>query len=240
MKIKKIKLFVFFSSVLLCGGCSIHGYYTSNPKSKLALAGYEIILTPNNTFHIKSWTDNFTNHVDSLGNRIWTDNWHRGFGTFIQSGDSLEMTFLNEDSITIDITRSSENFQDNYKVSFISESGNLSAPIVSLKDSTLRTIKNVINKDETYTEFSMSSDSTYRAIGFDLHWYRAPEILIPFEDIEQGKTQFKFKTYNGYYPKGTRINFYCKKAWSGIRYGDKRRWLAKKYKANWLNTFYDR
>lgn len=212
MKNTKMKQPFFLVLTLIATGCSIHGHYTSNPKShSLALAGYEIILTENETFHIRSWTDNYSVYSDSLGNRIWKDPHYRGFGTFIQIGDSLELTFLNEDSITIEIEKSISETFTKYKLSVANEIGKISPPILSLKDSSNKTLKTVFNKHETYTEFHDSLNSEILKIGFDLHRFRSPEILISLKEIALGKNTFKFKTYIGYYPRATKTKFYCKK-----------------------------
>jgi hypothetical protein len=235
----RTRIFLFLFLVTLFCSCSISGYYTSNPKSLGGgMAGYEIILTKNETFHIRKWSDNYSVYSDSLGNRLWRDTHYRGFGKFVQFGDSLELAFLNEDSISIEIFKITEELAFDYKVSITNESGKTYAPIVSVKDSTSKTIKTIFNKNEFYTEFQDSSNTKSKYIGFDFHMFESPEILIPLEELSLGRNMFKFKTYNGYYPRGTKINFYCKKAWSGIRYGTKRRWLAKKYKQKWLNKLY--
>lgn len=239
MKTTQIKLLFFLVITMVAAGCSIHGHYTSSPKSNsLDLAGYEFILTKNEAFHIRSWTDNATVYSDSLGNRIWEDPHYRGFGTFVQIGDSLELTFLNEDSITVEIEKTTSEAVANYKLSIINEIGQMHAPILSLKDSASKTLKTVFNGSETYTEFQDSLNSEVSKIGFDLHLFGSPEILFSLNEISNGRNVFKFKTHNGYYPRASKAKVYCKKAWSGIRYGPRKRWLAKKYKQKWINNLY--
>lgn len=232
---------LFLFCLPLIFSCSIHGYYSSVPNpNSIALAGYEIILNKNKDFEIRSWTDVFTTYSDSLGNRIWKDPHYQGVGTFEQVGDSLHLYFQSEDSITVEIIKTFSDDNAFYSVSFINEIGVKSTPIISLRNKNGALTKVIgINNPMNHTSFDARSFPDVHSFGFDLYYFRSRFIDIQLSDIKLGKNRFKFKTYNGYYPKGSKTKLYVKRSFSGIRHGDRQRWLAKKHKWAWLNKFYN-
>jgi len=234
------RIFTLLLIVFVSVGCSIHGTYTSNPKSLGAFGGHEISLNKDKTFHINRWSDTYSIQVDSFGKRIWKDPQYRGHGTFTKKGDFLQLVFLSEDSVSVEVIKSLEGQTDFYRLSFVGETGNKYPPIIVLRDSLQRTVKTTVNRSDLGAEFKTSVNSDGITVGFKFNAYEfmAPPIQIDLGEVDYGINVFKFKTYNGYYPKGTEVSFYCKRAWSGIRYGPKKRWLAKKYKSKWLNSFY--
>ena len=230
--------------VLLLGifcleSCLVPGHYTSNPKSRAAFAGSEIILTRKKTFIKRSWTDNFSIRKDSEGNRIWDERKFIGYGTYVKKGKFLELTFLNEDSITVIIEKAEKPIANEYKLSVITESGTYYRPWVSLNTDSLKQVRLIPRPDGDVSEFEIKHESGISTIGFFAHSFQAPPIIINVKDVEEGENVFKFKTYNGHYSKGEKLMLYFKRKPTGVRYGPKKRWMPKKYKWKWLNQFHE-
>ena len=91
-----------FCFLLLFSSCQTVGLYSSSRKSKIAFAGTEFHLTQSDSFFLRSWTDSYSRYIDKNGNRIFKKEYqYRGYGTFVCEGELLDLTFCNDDFITI-------------------------------------------------------------------------------------------------------------------------------------------
>lgn len=230
--------FIFVLSFLVLQGCSIHGVYTTNPKNQAAFAGTEIVLTKNNTFHLKRWTDSYTVRLDLLDDRIWEDIKYKGYGTYVKKKDSLALTFLSEDSISIYISRKDSLKESIFQLSILGENGKWMKPFVTLKNSALQNIRNVFDQQSNTVEFRISNPSQVSIIGFDMLRIEAPQIFIELNEIKQGDNLLKFKTFNGFYGRNEVFTVYSKRSCFGLRFGDQKRFLPKRHQWKWLNRFY--
>lgn len=229
---------ISFLSLLILQGCSMKGVYTTNPKSKPAFGGTEIIISKNNKISLRSWTDVYLRKIDDDGNRIWEDHKYKGFGTYSEQGDSLEITFANEDSITVIIDKFEAGERKTYQVSIFDELGNQLDPFINLVNDSLETIKSIWEQNKSKATFETTPRTNYSYISTpDLTMF-SPKLLIPIKDLHAGHNIIKHKTYAGYYAKGDTIKLYLKRYPFGIRYGSRKSWLAKKYKWDLLNRLY--
>jgi hypothetical protein len=191
-----------------------------------------------NTFSIDSWTDVLVTRVDSAGNRIYKENKKRGYGLYKRVKDSVELTFLNEDSVRVLVIKSPRKDMTSYKVSLFDELGNRLRPGVSLKNDSLKTITAIYRGSQEIASFEVSNDSPIELMSFEYMHFRGPPILIELDKLENGTNELKFKTYHGYYSKNEKLTIYCKPTFTGLRHGPKKRWLAKKRKIKFLNRLY--
>lgn len=232
---------LFLVIILLLASCRTAGLYTTNPKGKGTFAGTEIRLTKTDSFYIKSWTDNYTHYVDDKGNRIFKEDYrYRGYGTYKCLKDSMELTFFNEDSITVNLDIRKSDSLVNIELYILDEEGNVFIPNVDILDqSGNRIVSTIVQMKDTFN-FSISkwkNPSHINLNGFGVN-VRNPNIEIAY--LESGQYSLKRKTYNGYFAKGVTQKIWFRRVPTGIRYqlNKKKKYLPKKWGWSWINKFY--
>ena len=202
-KISYQKYLVILAVIFSFYSCKTAGLYTSNPKERMAFAGTEFELMKNDSFSIRSWTDSYTIHVDEKGNRIFeNDIMFRGYGTYECLDDSLQLTFVNEDSIRIelDLKRSDQMVEINLQT--FSETNNVLYPQVDILDA------NGIRLDGTYIQVKdsfnynipiINKPTHIRLSGFEIN---IKDPIIDITKLSDGWHTVKKKSYNGYFSRG--------------------------------------
>lgn len=235
------RTFVFLSIIFLLSSCRTAGLYTSNPKGNMGFAGNEFELTKTDSFFVRRWSDSHSNYVDGDGNRIFKDYKYRGYGTYECRGDSMELTFCNEDSMTVvlDLERGNEKVKIALQV--FNELGNMNYPHADILSSTGDKLGGtpIIHRLDTFhcEILNIQKPSQIKLHGFQLN---IANPLIDISNLESGRHVIKRKSYNGYYPKGLVKNIWFKKIFTGIRFQmhDRKRYLPKKFGWKWINKFY--
>lgn len=235
------ELFTVFCFVLLLSSCRTAGIYSSNPKDKIAFAGIKFQLTKSDSFYLYSWTDNFSKYVDKDGNRIFKEEFqYRGFGTYDCQGDSLELSFSNEDSITVvlDFNKGDENTKVGLYI--INEMGNKGRPNISFLNDENVIITKISMLLDNQNSLVISNNENPHLIRIDGMGMNIENPEIDISKIRNGRYTFKRKTYDGYYAKGTKKKIWFKRRPTGIRYqlNERKRYLPKKWGWNWLNKLY--
>ena len=233
--------FVVIAFSICFTSCTTTGFFTSNPKGKVAFAGTEFIIC-SDSFQIKSWTDNYSLYQDKEGNRIWKDRRYRGKGIYKKVKDSLHLTFTNLDSVTVNIFYTETEEENTYEVSFNSELNQAVNYPFKIKNDTGAILKDVlIPLDSSYT-FSFSSNENPSVLHLQGMGVRIGEPEIDLRNLKPGKNVIRLKSYNGYYAENETVAIWFKPVLTGIRYKfdrmRKNRYLPRKWKWGFLNGFY--
>lgn len=221
--------------IITCSQCRTTGHFTNNPKEKIAFAGSEIILKKDKTFSIKSWTDNYTIQIEN-GKRIYPDYKSNGEGIYKRFGDSLQLTFQNTDSLTIEIDYRQDSIYHYYYFTMMDLKGDSMTCLMSSFDKD----KKVIQTGGALIKI-LKEDNNQIAFIKPLLIQRYEPEYIPIPRLKVGEKHIvKVKTYWGYYAKGDQITIYLKPVFTGIRTNvfGKNRYIPKKWKWKWLNSLY--
>jgi len=236
---KLISILLLFAT-LIGTSCSTAGHYTSNPRERMTHAGSEFILTKSDSFKIRSWTDAHSIEVDGSGNRIWKENRYRGEGIYQRNGDSLYLTFSNNDSLLVKINFTNDSITKSYDISLFDELGRPFMTQFQVKDSNNVELRSLhFPRKNTYT-LSFQKDENPLTLNLSGYGVNIKEPIINLNDLHEGLNEIKLKTYNGYFARGDSLNIWFKKTFTGIRYEFKgrKRWMPKKWGFKLLNKLY--
>ncbi len=236
-----ISTLFFLGVIFLFASCRTAGLYTSNPKDKMAFAGTQFELTKKDSFFLSSWTDSHSRFMDKEGNEIFSEKYQfRGSGTYQCEGDSLELIFCNEDSITIKLDFEKRLTETEVTFQIFDELGNVSRPNVDILDSDNKIIRGTNIQFRDVYHFVIPNQEDINKIKIAGFGMRIENPIIDISSLEDGKYIFKRKSYNGYFAKGVIKKIWYKKVPSGIRYQMrfKKKYLPRKWKWNWINKLY--
>jgi len=241
MKTRSINLLTILVAICFMTSCRTAGLYTSNPKGRGAFAGNEFHLMKNDSFKIIRWTDSYTVHSDGNGNQIFpSDDRYRGMGTYQCEGDSLALTFSNEDSITVklDIERSKDSVHLTFKT--YNELGNIFYPNATILDEDGTRIDGTVVQLEDVFHFSIDEEEKPAIIKLDGFGLNVENKEFDISEMQSGEYTLKRKSYNGYFRKGQVKKIWFKRVPTGIRYQmhDKKVYLPKKWAWSWINKLY--
>ena len=232
---------IFIGALFSMSSCSTAGLYTSNPKSKMAFAGTEFHLTTSDSFYLRSWTDNFSRYVDSEGNPIFKEEYlYRGFGTYDCDGDSLELTFCSEDSISIQLDIEKRIHETELTFYIFDEMGKITSPNVQIIGDTNQVIRRTLVQLEDEYHFIIPNDENPHFITIEGFGMSIENPIINISTLESGSFVFKRKTYDGYFAKGFVKKIWYMKRPTGIRFqlNHRKTYLPRKWKWNWINKLY--
>ena len=207
----------------------------------MAFAGTEFHLTSSDSFFLRSWTDNFSRYVDKEGNRIFKEEYqYRGFGTYDCDGDSLELTFCNEDSITVKLDLEKRNNETEFIFYIYDELGNITSPNVQIIGDTTQVIRRTIVQLEDVYHFVIPNHENPHFITIEGFGMSIENPIIDISTLVSGSYVFKRKTYDGYFAKGRVKKIWFRKRPTGIRFqlNDRKRYLPRKWGWNWINKMY--